>query len=254
MNKSVRIRASSRNLKVLSVGCVDKMTKPLTKWQGLYSTAQVARLARIPISTLYAWKTKGVLKPSLVVMTGDEIIEYGYSYADLTIARLMRALRDKRLNLKSVGIALHHLFDRLGPPSKGWADAYVYIIGNRVFAEKRLADEWGITAATGYGQRVETRLFGDLFDIFRDMEEGGSILIPQAFASAVDIDPTIMDGEPVIKNTRIPTHVIFAKFIAGKTSNELSRLYGLAKQLIEKVIEYERFLNTPIAESRTATA
>jgi len=254
MNKSVRIKASTRDLRATSVGLGDKMTKPLTEWQGLYSTAQVARLARIPTSTLYAWKTKGILKPSLVVTTGDDIIEYGYSYADLTIARLMRALRDKKLNLKSVGVALHHLFDRLGEPSKGWADAYVYISGNRVFAEKRQADEWGTTAATGYGQRVETRLFGDLFDVLRDMEEGGSILIPRAFFNAVDIDPKIMDGEPVIKNTRIPTHVLFTKFVAGKTSDELAKLYGLAKQIIEKVIEYERFLNTPIAETRTVTA
>jgi len=253
MNKSDRIKSCRRDLRVISVGYMDKMTKPLTKWQGLYSTTQVARLARIPMSTLYTWKTKGVLKPSLVVMAGDDIVEYGYSYADLTIARLMRALRDKKLNLKSVGVALHHLFDRLGPPNKGWADAYVYIIGNRVFAEKRQADEWGITTATGYGQRVETRLFGDLFDILRNMEEGGSILIPEAFSNAIDIDPSIMDGEPVIKNTRIPTHVLFTKFVAGKTSDELAKLYGLAKQIIEKVIEYERFLNTPIAETRTVT-
>lgn len=233
---------------------VERVTKPVTKWQGLYSTAQVARLARIPTSTLYSWKTKGILKPSLVIMEGDTEIDYGYSYADLTIARLMRALRDKKLNLKSVGIALHHLFDRLGPPSKGWADAYVYIVGNRVFAEKRQADEWGTTAATAYGQRVETQFFGDLFEILRDMEEGGSILIPQAFSKAVDIDPRIMDGEPVIKNTRIPTRSLFTKFLAGKTSDELSRLYGLAKQLIEKAIEYERFLDTPITQARAATA
>ena len=232
----------------------DRMMKPVTEWQGLYSTSQVARLARIPMSTLYSWKAKGILTPSLVIIDRDTVIDYGYSYADLTIARLMRALRDKKLNLKSVGITLHHLFDRLGPPSKGWADAYVYISGNKVFTEKREADEWGITTATGYGQRVETRLFGDLFEVLRDMEEGGSILIPQAFTKAVDIDPRIMDGEPVIKNTRIPTYIIFAKFLAGKTIEEIAKLYGLAKQLIEKVIEYERFLNTPITQARATAA
>ncbi len=228
--------------------------RPVKQWQGLYSTAQVVRLARIPTSTLYSWKAKGILKPSLVIMDGDTVVDYGYSYADLTIARLMRALRDKKLNLKSVGIVLHHLFERLGPPSKGWADAYIYIAGNRVFAEKRQADEWGVTAATGYGQRVESRLFGDLFEELRNMEEGGSILIPQAFSKAVDIDPRIMDGEPVVKDTRIPTHTLFAKFIAGKTIDELARLYGLAKHLIEKVIDYELFLQTPITETGTAAA
>jgi uncharacterized protein (DUF433 family)/DNA-binding transcriptional MerR regulator len=231
-----------------------KLMRQVNKWQGLYSTAQVSRLARIPTSTLYSWKTKEILKPSVVIKDGDTVIDYGYSYADLTIARLMRALRDEKLNLKSVGIALHHLFDRLGPPSKGWADAYVYIVGNKVFAEKREADEWGMTTATSYGQRADTRLFGDLFEALRNMEEGGSILIPQAFSTAIDIDPSIMDGAPVIKNTRIPTHTMFIKYLAGKTTEQLAKLYGLAKQLIEKVIEYERFLNTPITETRTTAA
>ena len=226
---------------------IDKMTK----WQGLYSTSQVSRLARIPTSTLYYWKAKGILKPSLVIKNGDVVIDYGYSYADLTVARLMRALRDKKLNLKSVCIALYHLFERLGPASKGWADAYVYIIGNRVFAEKREADKWGVTA---YGQRTEPQLFGDLFDILREAEEGGSILIPQPFSNYVDIDPRVMDGEPVVKDTRIPTRALFAKFLTGKTMDEVARLYKLAKQHVEKVIEYEQFLNTPIQHARASAA
>jgi uncharacterized protein (DUF433 family)/DNA-binding transcriptional MerR regulator len=228
--------------------------KLVIKWQGLYSTAQVSRLARIPTSTLYSWKANNILKPSLVIKEGNNIVDYGYSYADLTIARIMRALRDEKLNLKSVGISLRHLYDRLGPPSKGWADAYVYITGNRVFAEKREADEWGMTTATSYGQRVETRFFGELFELLRNMEEGGSIIVPQAYSMAVDIDPSIMDGAPVIKNTRIPTQSLFSKYLAGRTIEQLAKLYNLAKHLVEKVIEYERFLNSPITETRATAA
>jgi len=70
---------------------------------------------------------------------------------------------DKKLNLKSVGVALHHLSERLGPPSKGWSDANVYKVGSRVFAGKREADERGITTAEAHSQRIEAKLFGDLF-------------------------------------------------------------------------------------------
>ena len=64
-----------------------------------------------------------------------EVID-GYSYADLTISKILRALRKDQLDLRHAGIALRHLWERLGPPDKGWADANVYIEGNKIYAEK----------------------------------------------------------------------------------------------------------------------
>ena len=226
----------------------------IAEWQGFYSTAQVSRLARVPVSTLYAWKTKGILVPSVVLQSHGLESDYGYSYANLTVIRLMRAIRDGKLQLRSVSIALHHLFERFGPPSKGWADAQVFIVGRHVFAEKREPDSWGTTTAEQYGQKVETRLFGDLFDELREMEEGGSILVPQDFASAVEIDPNIMNGEPVVKNTRIVTSVLFVKYVKGKTIGELARLFKLTQDVVKKVIEYEQFLSAPITASGQAIA
>ena len=223
---------------------------PTTEWQGFYSTAQVSRLARVPVSTLYAWKAKGILVPSVVLQSHGLEANFGYTYANLTVVRLMRAIRDKKLQLRSVSIALHHLFERFGPPSKGWADARVFIVGRHVFAEKREPDVWGTTTAEQYGQRVETRLFGDLFDELRDLEEGGSILIPKDYASAVEIDPNIMNGEPVVKNTRIATSVLFVKYVKGKTIDELVGLFKLAQDVVSKVIQYEQFLSAPITASR----
>ena len=114
------------------------------EWQGFYSTFQVSRLARIPRSTLYDWKTKNILKPSVRILSGDEVIDEGYSYADLTILRLSRAVRDKKLNMRSVCIALRHLIDR----NRGWAERL------HVYAEK--LDEWDVTAADMGGQRIDT--------------------------------------------------------------------------------------------------
>ena len=88
----------------------------MAEWQGFYSTSQVARLARVPRSTLYDWKVRGILKPSVWVMDGDKVVDEGYSYADLTIIRLSRAIRDNKLNMRSVCVALRHLVDRFGQP------------------------------------------------------------------------------------------------------------------------------------------
>ena len=222
----------------------------MTTWHGFYSTSQVSRLARVPRSTLYDWKARNILRPSVQVMAGGGRVDEGYSYADLTIVRLMRALRDDRLDLRSVGVALRHLFDRLGPPDKGWHDAHVYIVGSKVYAE--LPDEWETTAATQFGQKVETRLFGQLFPILREQEERGSILVPPEFSQFVEINPEIMGGQPVIRDTRVPTAVLATLVDKGHTLSELASLYAPIKhQAIKAAIDYERSLAEPIARSST---
>src|SRR3990172_11207367 len=116
----------------------------MANWQGFYSTSQVSRLARVSRSTLYDWRERGIVAPDLQLKNehGD-VVDVGYSYADLTIIRIMRAHRHDHLDLKFVYLALRHLFDRLGPAEGGWADARVYVVDNKVFAEK--SDEWDLT-------------------------------------------------------------------------------------------------------------
>lgn len=226
---------------------------PIDDWLGFYSSGQVSRLARIPRSTLYDWKSRNIITPSVVVMDGEEVVDEGYSYADLTIIRLIRAIRDKRLNLRSVSIALRHLVDRLGHPSRGWHNVHVYIANNNVYAEK--PDQWEVTAATRYGQKVETRLFDDVFDVLRNMDEGGDILVPPEFSQCIEINPNVMGGEPVIRSTRIPTSLIATKFRKGTSADQLVYLYQpISKRCLEKAIEYEEYLNSPLSPIREAIA
>lgn len=223
----------------------------MAEWQGFYSTTQVSRLARIPVRTLYDWKAKGIIKPSVQVMADDLVADEGYSYADLTIIRLIRAIKDKKLNLRSVSIALSHLVARFGPPTKGWFNIHVYIANNNVYADK--SDEWEVTTATRYGQKIETRLFDDVFDILRDMDEDGDILLPKGFSQCIAIKPNVMGGDPVIKNTRVPTAAIAAKFHKGVSVDRLAALYKpISRQCIEKAIDYEKYLNSPIPKAGKA--
>ena len=153
----------------------------------------------------------------------------------LTIIKIMRLLREDRLDLTSVGVALRHLCDRLGPPSKGWVDAHVYIVGRKVYAE--LPDEWEPTAATQFGQKVETRLFGDLFSILRDQEEEGAILIPKDYLRYVEINPRVMGGEPVVRGTRLPTSILAMLRSKGRSLNDIAALYKpISKETIAKAI------------------
>ncbi len=216
------------------------------KWKGFYSTPQVSRLARVPLRTLYDWKSRGIIRPSVLVKDNDLVVLDGYSYADLTIIKILRALREDQIDLSSAGIALKHLWERLGPPSRGWADTHVYLVGKRIYAEKQ--DEWETTAATQFGQKVEPRVFGDLFQELKEQEEEGSILVPKDFRAVVEINPEVMGGQPVVRGTRVPTSILATLKSKGKSIKELARLYTLIpKGNIQKVIAYENFLDTAVA-------
>jgi uncharacterized protein (DUF433 family)/DNA-binding transcriptional MerR regulator len=216
------------------------------EWQGFYSTTQVSRIAQVPLRTLYDWKARGIIKPSVLVMDNNLLVLDGYSYADLAIIKILRALREDQIDLSSAGVALRHLWERLGPPSRGWADAHVYLVGKRIYAEKK--DEWETTAATQFGQKVETRVFGELFQELKKQEEEGSILVPTDFRTFVEIDPKVMGGQPVVRGTRVPTSILAMLKAQGKSLKELTRLYSpIPKGAIEKAIEYEDFLDKATA-------
>lgn len=225
----------------------------MAEWQGFYSTAQVSRLARIPLRTLYDWRKRGIIEPAIIIQNQHgQVEDIGFSYAQLTILKIMRALRENQLDLKHMSVALQHLFERLGAPDKGWANAHVYIVGDRIYADK--PDEWQITAATQMGQKVDQRYFGDLFQELRTIDEPGAILIPQDLRPYVQIDPQVMGGQPVVRDTRIPTSLLMTLKERGKSIVQIANLYDLSRKVIAKALAYEAFLSRPIAEARAPAA
>ncbi len=206
----------------------------MSKWQGFYSTEQVSRLAGIPKRTLYLWKRKGVITPSVRIIDSDGNVDEGYSYSDLAIIKLLRALKIRKLNLRSAVVVFRHLYDRFGVPNgEGWADAHVYIINKEVFAQK--PDGWDTTSATKRGQKAEMRVLGQL------SEEEGALLVPKRFSDYVEINPDIMDGEPVLKDTRVPTSMLTTLKEEGMSIEELATLYyPISALAIENAIAFEK--------------
>jgi uncharacterized protein (DUF433 family) len=198
-------------------------------------------LARIPTSTLYEWRRRGIIRPSLEFVEGGLVADEGYSYSDLTLVRIIKALRDKHLDFDSAAKAIHHLYERLGPPDKGWANEKVYVVGNRIYVDK--PDEWQVTDATELGQKVMEMLFGDLFEELREGDKEASIIVPPQFRKYVQVKPEVMGGEPVIRGTRIPTATLIA-LLAKHDIAELKMLYRrIPPEKIERAIEYERYLD-----------
>jgi uncharacterized protein (DUF433 family) len=214
----------------------------MSSWQGFYSTSQVSRLAGIPRRTLYDWKSKGIIGPSVHILNeAGDIVDEGYSYRDLAITKLLRALRNKQLNLRSVVKSLYHLIERFGlPNSPEWNNAHVYIINKDVFAQK--PDEWETTVGTRGGQKAEMKVLGELF------EEEAAIVVPKRFDTFVEINLDVMEGQPVIRDTRVPTSILATMSDQGVSLSDLVELYAPIPRLtIEKAIEFEKSLDETIA-------
>lgn len=215
---------------------------PLSDWQGFYTTAQVSRLAGVPIATLYEWKRRGIITPSLQMLEGGDVVDQGYSYADLSFVRIIRALRERKLNFDGAARSLRHLYERLGPPNEGWAKEKVYVVGDRVYAER--PDQWGTTDATEMGQTLIPVFFGDIFDELRGLEEGASILVPPRFRKYVEINPLVMGGEPVVLGSRLPTAVLRTMQQKYRSLEKLAALYRpIDKVKLENALEYEKYLD-----------
>jgi len=216
-----------------------------TKWQGFYSDRQVSRLAHIPLRTLYRWKAKGIINPSVRVIDSEGKSEDGYSYADLAIIKLLRALKVKRLNLRSIVGTLRHLYDRFGAPnSEGWRQAHVYIVGKKVFAQK--PDNWDTTLATKHGQKAEMRVLGELF------EEEGAVVVPSEFSQYVEINIDVMEGLPVVRDTRVPTYMLEMMSEQGNSIDMLAELYApIPREAILKAIDFEQSLDKALKVTKT---
>ena len=221
-------------------------------WPGFYTSRDVARLAQIPLRTLLEWQQRKIIKPSLEFGDEDGKTVKGYTYADLVMIRILRALREDKIDFTSAAIAIDHLFTRLGPPSRGWADAHVYFQGKRIYAWK--PDSWDVTEATAMGQKVETRAFGDIFPKLRQIEEGISIVVPEEYWGHVDIDPRVKDGQPVVHGTRIPTSALAGLAERLWSPGRIAQAYGIAVETVKQVLDYERGLDmaSPTAASAAA--
>lgn len=215
------------------------------EWDGFFTVSLISRLTGIPDRTLYDWRMREIIMPSVTISEGRRV-EEGYSYATVTIIRLLRWMRDYHIDFKSASYAFKHLYERLGPPSRKWASEHVYFVGRHIFVEGQ--DGKLVTDAAAGGQFVMTKLFGDIFAEVNDVAEGESILVPKKFRPFVEINPGVMGGEPVLKGTRVPTSALGSLLASGEPIARIVRLYApTPRAQIEAGIEYERFLDAQAA-------
>jgi len=207
---------------------------------GFYSVSEAARLARVPRQRLYAWQREGIVFPTVYATDVDDREVGGYTFETLVYLRLLRMLRDQEIALSKAVATVQHLRERFGPPGAGWELARILVHGKDVFVDGK--DDWEITVSTRGGQKAATELFGEEFAEFR--ERADALLVPRHFRSAVEIDPRIRSGHPVVRGTTLATEVLSAIRRRGESYRAIQAAYPhVTLPQIKRAIAFERFLD-----------
>lgn len=215
-----------------------------------YSLAEAAHYLRLPKATLRAWalgqpyKKDGQAKmfhPVLHIADRDRRL---MSFNDLVEAHVLSALRRRfQFSLPSLRQALNYTRKHLGV-SRPLLDARFLTDGVQLFVEHygrliNVIDSPGQYAMRQIMQAHLERIDRDpsnapikLFLLTRPDEA-------QKQPKAVEVDPRVSFGRPVLAGTGIPTAVLADRFNAGDTLEILAEDYKVSRAAIEEAIRCE---------------
>jgi uncharacterized protein (DUF433 family) len=199
----------------------------------------------VPGHRLYAWHHYGIVAPNLKVIDFEGKEATGYTFEGVVYLRLIRMLRD-RVPLEKAVRAAQHLRERFGVLGPAWGDARILLAAGEVIALSK-HDDWEATVATRFGQKVAPEvLFGEDFEQLRDRAD--ALLVPQRFQPFVEIDPQARSGHPIVRETTIPTSLLYKLRLRGYSYARLRDEYpDLRLDHIKGAIAYERFLDAEAA-------
>jgi uncharacterized protein (DUF433 family) len=211
-----------------------------------YSVAEGAHYLGLPVATLRAWalgQRQGDKQPFKAILRLPVKNVPALSFVNLVEAHVLSALRrDQNFPLQTIRAALQFLQKRF-PSEHPLADNAFATDGQKLFVEK-----FGqLLQVPGSGQMaMKEMLEAHLTRIARDAEGVPIKLFPftrkkhtASEPKAVEIDPRLSFGRPVLAGTGIPTAVIAERYKAGEAISALAEDYHRAQDEIEEAIRCE---------------
>lgn len=206
----------------------------------LYTPAEAALFLHLPESTVRAWSfgQRG-FRAVLDVPTSHGRMLSFKNLVEVHVLAILR--REKRVSLTDVRAALVELKQKLGEKQPLLSRKLLADGNRRVFVEI-----FGKLVNVTEDGQVEMREVVDqyLARIDRDSHGIPIKLFPFTTSNAteagkaVEIDPRVQFGKPVLTGTRIMTTVLAERIKAGDTLDVLAKDYGRPKEDIEAALRY----------------
>ena len=224
------------------------------RFKPIYSLAQAARLAGVPISTLRAWSwgrnypTTGGARFFEPVLEIPSLDDSRLSFVNVIEAHVLAALRrEYRMKLDGIRAALHYVRREL-KESHPLATRTFETDGVHLFVER-----FGtlINAASGQSamreflqahlKRVEYDGAGQsiqLFPFVSRQRDETSLQARLEAPSHVFVNPFIGFGKPLLAGKGIPAAIVADRFDAGESVQELAFDLDCEPELIEDALRY----------------
>lgn len=199
---------------------------------GLYSPKIASKIARIKYQNLQAWSRVGFLKPARTVVAGKA--ETTYTYKDLLLIRLIARLKEKGIRPKAIRVALDTIALMSEGDKDAWMRCVLFVTDGVVVAFFPDKPEWNPTAASLGTQKMAAVFFPDLIQELKDE------LVPPERFPYIAVNPNVLGGAPVIKDTRITTRAVVSVLESGQDPREAYP--DLTGQQIDNAQAYEEFL------------
>ena len=209
-----------------------------------FSLPTASRLTEISERRLKRWDKTGFFQPSLADPNRRRHYSRIYSFRDIVALRTIRELGRRGVS--------HHRLRELGEylkrlPDADWVSQKVYVCGKTVY----FTYEDLLIANRPLGQIAlgDDSTF-DLQPVMRDVEHRVSKLRERSAdeIGRIDSDRYIMQGQPVLAGTRIPTSAVFEFIEEGLSFEELRAEFPrLTDEDFRAVIAFHRPEATAVA-------
>lgn len=195
--------------------------------RGWYSAERAGQLSGVPSRTLYDWAKNGILPPDYIHERPK-----GWSYRDLVFVRLLAWLRQRGMERSTAAHRVSHVRNVMAGVEEQMAD--LRSDGSVVLLGDETLDRWT-------GQQVFEALvpFLESFNLLEPIAElgRGKLWGPDLLAPSEQtaISPWAMGGEPVVRDTRVPTAGIYA--LHTNRGLDVSKIVALYPACVPEQVE-----------------
>ena len=226
---------------------------------GLYTSAEAARLARLPPTTLRHWVEGYRYRLGGQLVRADPVIrllqegEPSLSFVNLAEIIALAGFRQAGVPMQRVRRALEYASLHMGTDHPLGTER-ILTDGLDLFWEyqEREPNDVQLVNLSREGQKV----FPDVVNRFlREMEWGPDLFVTrwwpgrqnEAASGFVVVDPRRAFGAPVLAGTGIRTEDVFQRFRGGESITDLTEDYGLTLEQVQAAIRLETRLLEPLA-------
>jgi uncharacterized protein (DUF433 family)/DNA-binding transcriptional MerR regulator len=202
---------------------------------GHYSAKEVARLAGVSPRRIGSWARYGII-PS--ISRRPRV----YSYADAGEAVLVRYLVEHSFPTAKIRRIVENLRDEYGQ----WPLATAPLKHDGRLAVIEEGDDLYIDAADGGNQRVIAKTLLDLKAVRIALANGGWVAYQHPRAH-IEVDPDRLSGQPVVRDSRVPTAIVADLARRPEGHALLKEDYELTDDEIREAVDYEADVEALVA-------